>query len=235
MESSRRHAISSSFGSAEADSHHGTPETKMTALSPEDIRTTKATLASDSPPSFSLGTVPMKACPAVQTDESVIAGSQDPFVTSSLHVSTQYGAEPPKLSPVASAFTPSGLQGSFGGTNGSRGSTLPCTLTERAMFQMAGNSLSAPVSPETAYGETALKEYLSSVASRSSTSRASIAPSPSTGPSVDYQLARSGRFSSDGNVSRSLQISGVDQNTSAADLENLISVSRFSYINDNVD
>ncbi|KAL8651394.1 MAG: hypothetical protein Q9210_003281 [Variospora velana] len=114
MNAFHRHALSNSVNSADAESHHGTPETRSTALSPEDLQssqcsTTQSTSQSNQPPIFTLGAVPAKGFLKGRAIEMKIASYQDPFVTISPDPVASRPKEPPKLSPIAPTFTPLGL------------------------------------------------------------------------------------------------------------------------------
>ncbi|KAL8889138.1 MAG: hypothetical protein Q9215_003527 [Flavoplaca cf. flavocitrina] len=125
MNPGHRHEPSSSFDSADAGSPlHGTPDTKSTALSPEEFRhgvTNQGPTTANQPPAFLLGAVPLRG------SKSATLTYHDPFVTSKLARSGGYSRDPSKikLSPIAPAFTPLALGGASGGNIVSSTLTVP--------------------------------------------------------------------------------------------------------------
>ncbi|KAL8897111.1 MAG: hypothetical protein Q9192_002742 [Flavoplaca navasiana] len=114
MNPGHRHEPSSSFDSADAGSPlHGTPDTKSTALSPEEFRhgiTNQGPATTNQPPAFLLGAVPLRS------SKSATLTYHDPFVTSKLARPGGYSRDPSKtkLSPIAPAFNPLALGGASG-------------------------------------------------------------------------------------------------------------------------
>ncbi|KAL8710485.1 MAG: hypothetical protein Q9220_004917 [cf. Caloplaca sp. 1 TL-2023] len=134
MASSYHHDPSSSVNSAEVDSHRGTPDTKLTNLSPEDLRTDRSSVvnqgtlrSSQQPPPFTLGPVPAKGTFKAKAPAPAPASAtlQDPFVTSKPGLPATCITEPLKLSPAAPAFTPLGQIGSASDDIVSRTLTVP--------------------------------------------------------------------------------------------------------------
>lgn len=204
MNSGHRHEPSSSFDSADAGSPpHGTPDTKSTALSPEEFRqgiTNQSSTTTNQPPAFLLGAVPPRG------PKSATIPYQDPFVTSKLGRSPGYPRDPSKnkLSPIAPAFTPLALGGGTGENIVSSTLMVPTNPSRGGTCYSPGSLQSSPLMPETPYAQTFHEPY---------------------SPSVQRQPTKSGNFSSDSLVSRSVVVSHMDSRTPAADIESLISVS----------
>lgn len=203
MNTGHRHEPSSSFDSADAGSpHHGTPDTKSTALSPEEFRqgiTTQSSTTTNQPPAFLLGAVPPRGL------KSATIAYHDPFVTSKLGQSAGYPRDSSKnkLSPIAPAFTPLALGGDTGENIVSSTLMVP-NDPSRGTCYSPGSLQSSPLPPETPNTQTC-GELCS--------------------PGAQRQPMKSGNFSSDSFVSRSVVVSHIDVRTPAADIESLISVS----------
>ncbi|CAO1604063.1 hypothetical protein XANCAGTX0491_007629 [Xanthoria calcicola] len=205
MNTGHRHEPSSSFDSADAGSpHHGTPDTKSTALSPEEFRqgiTTQSSTTTNQPPAFLLGAVPPRGL------KSATMAYHDPFVTSKLGQSAGYPRDSSKnkLSPIAPAFTPLALGGDTGENIVSSTLMVP-NDPSRGTCCSPGSLQSSPLPPETPNAQ-ACGEPCS--------------------PGVQRQPMKSGNFSSDSFVSRSVVVSHIDVRTPAADIESLISPTRY--------
>ncbi|KAL8828891.1 MAG: hypothetical protein Q9170_006408 [Blastenia crenularia] len=233
MLSSHHHDPSSSVNSADAGSHHGTPETKLTALSPEEcqsnhVSTVQDVLRSNQPPSFSLEAVPTKGVLKGNLIKSTTAGYQDPFVISSPGFGSAASNEPPKLSAVAPSFTPLGLAENTGGNIVSHTLTVPVNGSSAPRMYSPGRHLSVPLMPETPYSQESFEGHLSPVASRTLRSYSNqTSPSSMRSPGLERQQMKSGQFSSDSQISRSMMISQIDRCTPTAHLENIISPHTF--------
>ncbi|KAL9602124.1 MAG: hypothetical protein Q9179_002632 [Wetmoreana sp. 5 TL-2023] len=233
MNSSPYHQPASSVNSADVESHHGTPETKLTVLSPEDMHanmggTPQIASRSNNPPAFLLGAIPMKENPKGKAPNPVPAGYQDPFVTPKPGSTSASSSEVPKLSPVAPTFTPLRLISNT--SEGILSNTLkvPGTSSPGAIMYTPSSQPSASVIPETRCGEISLERYHSSVTSGTHLSRSSQTSSSSFhSPGAMRQLTRSGHFSSDSPISRSLMISQIDQRTPFTELESLLCSTKY--------
>lgn len=229
METAPQHTVSGSPNSSEEiESHHGTPATKLSAFSPEDFRTQPkgvafGTLRSNLPPAFTLGHTQGNG-PKVYT----VLGSQDPFVTTPGCTSNGQGPNgPPKLSPVASSFTPFKLQthasvnstlqslnisppkphGQAAVLDLGYGATSPVPITVSANMVPGGHPL--PLCSEVLM--SSINQQISSVSSNSH-------------PSHEPESTKIGQFSSDSETSRSLVISQIPKATSKEDVDGFFSV-----------
>ncbi|KAL8694505.1 MAG: hypothetical protein Q9218_000835 [Villophora microphyllina] len=200
----------------------------MTLLSPEDSRTessdiTQGDLRSNQPPAFLLRAVPVKAVPKGKVPNHGPTGFQDPFVTHTSAATNPGNAGVPKLSPAAPAFTPLGVAGDAGEATVSHTLRVPETVTPGRVTYSPTTLRSVPLMPGTPYAEMALGRLLSPVTSGTQFSRSSETSSSSIhSPGVVHQPTKSGHFSTDGPLSRSLMISQIDRRTPASDLEGLI-------------
>ncbi|KAL8898483.1 MAG: hypothetical protein Q9207_006677 [Kuettlingeria erythrocarpa] len=229
MNPSHRHGLSSSVNSADAESHNGTPDTKLTALSPEEVQlknssTTRVAPTSNEPPTFSLSTVP--AFTAIGTD-STTTGYHDPFVTSSSGPAGTRRSEPPKLSPIAPTFTPLGFNGNNGGIIVSQAVGAPVNSNRSTYLYTPGSVPSASMVPELAYDQASRETYLTSSTGTSVFHSQPTSPGSIASPSTERQPPGSGRFTSDSSIARRVMISQVDRSTLPADLETVISPKKF--------
>ncbi|KAL8701382.1 MAG: hypothetical protein Q9224_000526 [Gallowayella concinna] len=213
MNSANRHEPSSSFDSADA----GSPDTKLTALSPEDFRI-------NHPPTFSLGAVPRKENRG-NTPKAAVNAYHDPFVSSQ---STTTAAPKKILSPIAPAFTPLPLVGNTGDSIVSSTLTIPVGPSRGAHAYSPSSLQSSPLMPVTPFDQISFETQPLSMPSRRQYSYSSQASSPSVQSSTAQRHPpKSGQFSSDGFVSRSVVISHVDRRVQAADIENLLSPTKY--------
>ena len=229
MESTQQHTASGSPNSSEeVESHHGTPATKLSAFSPEDFRTqskgvTYGTVRTNLPPTFTLSHAQGKSGSSAQLGNHSAFSSQDPFVTISGCASTSQGSnDPPKLSPVASSFTPFKFQ-----------------KHSSVNLMMQSLKLSPPKSDGQAgvmgLGHVATSSVPSTTSARYSIPVGSELPMPSTSQpvssvsssdhaNVEPGSTKIGQFSSDGETSRSLVISQIPKATSKNDVDDFFSV-----------
>ncbi|KAL8674624.1 MAG: hypothetical protein Q9168_000999 [Polycauliona sp. 1 TL-2023] len=206
MNPGHHHEPSSSFDSADAGSpHRGTPDTKSTALSPEEYRQgiiNQGPTTASQPPAFLLGAVPPRGPkpPAIT--------SHDPFVTSKLGRRAGYPEDPSKnkLSPIAPAFTPLALGGATDDNVVSSTLMVPTNPSRGPAYYSPCSLQSSPLMPETPYGQTIHDPY-------------------SLG--VQRQPTKSGNFLTDSLISRSVVFSHIDTRTPAADIENLFNPTKY--------
>ncbi|KAL8771359.1 MAG: hypothetical protein Q9209_003265 [Squamulea sp. 1 TL-2023] len=207
MTPTHRHEPSSSFDSADAGSpRHGTPDTKSTALSPEDIRqdiTAHGSTVITQPPAFLLGAVPLKG------HKSTATAYHDPFLTSKPGNTIGYPTDSSrhKLSPIAPAFTPLALGGGTGENIVTSTLMVPMHPSRGGPYYSPSSLQSSPRLPEAPYSQTSHRPY---------------------SPGVQPPSTMSGqRFSTDSFLSRSVVISHIDGRMSAEDFEGLISHTKY--------
>ncbi|KAL8726930.1 MAG: hypothetical protein Q9166_006387 [cf. Caloplaca sp. 2 TL-2023] len=222
MDSAHRHEPSSSFDSADG-SHHGTPDTRLTALSPEDFRLNQS-ITTNQPPAFSLGAVPSKGNHKANAPRPATAAYHDPFVSSKPGPTTASSRESSKnkLSPIAPSFTPLAHVGNVGESVVSSSLMVPAGASSGGLVYSPGSVRSSPILPQSPYGQVDLEGCLLSVPNRMQFSHSSQDSSPS-----QRQPTKSGQFSSNGFISRSVVISHVDRRTLAADIDGLINPAKF--------
>ena len=229
----QRPASSSPNSSEEMESPHGTPETKLSAFSPEDGQTQpKASeyglVRSNLPPAFSLGHHHARSSPRARLQNLTLSASQDPFVTNlSLEASSRGPNDAPKLSPVASSFTPFKYQGhALTGTipNNSKIAVQKSEAQTSTLYLGHTISMSSAVSPSINCGLEKHTSFVSSQFPASTVTRPnSVVPSIGDG-NVEMDLIKIGQFSSEGETSRSLVISQIPRKTSVQDVDAFFSV-----------
>lgn len=219
--------------SEEADSHHGTPETKLTAFSPEDVHAeqnfatasaTKPTL----PPAFALHQLPVKAIAYGEAFGRVVFGSNDPFVSPSTYsLNRRISGDTPKLSPTASSFTPLGLAKCLNRTVETRAVDPSMPTSTSTNTTSTVSYLTATSVPDTISSSPQLKKYLQSVAAEAGLSPIGKRPATATSTPAEILEASStaNQFSSDVSTSRSLIVSQIDRTTPAKELSDFFSVS----------
>lgn len=228
------HTSGSPNSSEEIGSHHGTPETKLTAFSPEDSRLQPRvgeykTVRSNLPPAFVLGQPQSHSGSTVGLSNTVTFGCQDPFITNSSATYRACSPRPqPKLSPGASSFTPleSCENGYIAELNCNRepGVTNP-------QYQSIISKLG--YAPRTSSYNTPLNN-VSSEHQRFTMPKAPTGPPVSTSPETALKIevvpVKMGYFSSDGETSRSLIISDISPRTSPKEVEEFFSVCSYRTI-----
>ena len=230
VQSYRPHGLVGSPSSSETvNSAQNTPETKLTAFSPEELRsgykvTSSGLVRPSNPPPFSLNVYP-KASPSGKTSNVPALGSGDPFVSTSTSMSASHLPQSGrKLSPVASSFTPLG--------SGSREGSLLGSATRQNFFLPASTSntsLGSSIidvggpSPRTNRFPGKLVPY-----DDHSASSADVTPRQSKAimASPHKKFLKVGQFSSDVQTSRYIFIKNVSPKTSVAELEQLFHVSQ---------
>ncbi len=237
MEGPQQHAPSGSPNSSEeVESHHGTPETKISSYSPEDFRVqpkvgTYGMVRGSLPPTFALSQSQDKSSPKAKLGNLALFGSQDPFVTSLGFASAGRGAnDQAKLSPVASSFTP------FKFMEQTQVDTIPDVLSisvpranaHPGIFNLGnlGHLATTPVSVSaSATSEVENYPMPSSSEVHVASSSQSIQPATSSGNSFfETEPIKIGEFSSDGLTSRSLVISHIPRTTSANEVDAFFNV-----------
>lgn len=244
MDNGIRHGVSSSPNSAQGtDSRHGSPETKLTAFSPEDLRadqkpTNNHALRSNLPPVFSLSAVPAKASPKGKASRPDLTPQQhDPFVTGKTGLTAYSTSEPPKLSPTASAFTPMGFRDYKPGNIVSHMLIVPSNTSDGTADTHANvNRVSPSSAPVTSSGHLSLQRCPSSTTTSSSSVTSQPMSTPPQKPFFSGDENGTFHFSSTTGLSRALIISQVDRDVSNREFIELLKVrSLFDYPRSNTD
>ncbi len=214
------------------ESHHGTPATKLSAFSPDDVQIEQNSDSCDTgrkfvPPVFTLRPVPVRSSPTAKVQTSTVFGNPDPFTTASTtKFVTKSFHDTPRLSPIASTFTPIGLRENASDRAGNSTSTVHSpTFMVDANSSNVGSS-AAPLEPKAASSQPELRKLMYSVANSAlvspiSHSSGSSSKSSSTGiANVNF-----GQFSSESKTSRCLMISQVAPSTSVEEFDTFFNVS----------
>ena len=223
----------SPHSSEEADSHHGTPETKLTAFSPEDVHaeqsiTTASARKPTLPPAFALHQLPAQTKIYAENVGRVVFGSYDPFVsTSTYSLTRRISGDTPKLSPTASSFTPLGLAKCLNRTIEARAVEPSISTSTSTNSNSTVSYLTATSVPDTTSSSPQLKKYLQSVAAEAGLSPIGKRPAsaPSSPTKTPESSSTANQFSSDVSTSRSLIITQIDRATPAKELSDFFSVS----------
>lgn len=235
MASTQQHATSGSpISSEEIESHHGTPETKLSAFSPENFRTqpkaggTYGAVRSNLPPAFSLNHAQAKSSPKTKLSNINIFASQDPFVTNLSCASNGRGSNNhPKLSPVASSFTPHKLQEQVlvsARPHGSNGSLLKSN-SQVGILGLSHVAATPVLVTASANGDSEKPPVIiGSEVPAVTTSQPDFSVPLNCQTSAEGVFIKIGRFSSDDETSRSLVISQIPQTTSSKDIDGFFSV-----------
>ena len=226
IESNHHHGLAGSCSSSDAvNSAQNTPETKLTAFSPEEVRSgykapKNGILRPKVPPAFALN-VQAKASPSGKASNVSAVGSSDPFVTSSTAAGSVRGLnDAPKLSPIASSFTPLGSQLSLFGSGSRQSFSLPASASVHSI-----GSSSADLSGVTS-STADFPDNLGHVDGRSAAS-ADVTPRQSQHSLVasPKKYPKLGQFSSDINTSRYLYIARISSKTTMMEIEQFFHVS----------
>lgn len=219
--------------SEEIESHHGTPETKISSFSPEDFRnqpksSAYGTVRASLPPAFSLSQSQDMTSPTSKLGNLALFGSQDPFISLPGCASAGRGDnDPPKLSPVASTFTPFKYQ------DPTPTNIAPDVLTisiprANALPTISKHGNTAPTPASTAGSATNESEKHSmpsnSEVLMSSRSQSNSSGSSSIPTSFEAEFTKFGHFSSDGETSRSLVLSHIPRTTPTHDINGFFNV-----------
>lgn len=235
MASTQQHATSGSpISSEEIESHHGTPETKLSTFSPEVFRTQPkvgaygAVRSNPLPPAFSLNHAQGKSSPKTKLSNLNIFGSHDPFVTNPSCVSNgRVSNNPPKLSPVASSFTPHKFQEQVSVNAKPHGSNVSVLKSNGKVGILGLSHVAATSAPGTASasGDSGKPPVIvGSEVPALTTSQPDFSVPLNDHTSAEGPFIKMGRFSSDDETSRSLVISQIPQTTSSKDIDEFFSV-----------
>lgn len=221
--------------SEEVESHHGTPATKLSPFSPdrglEDIKhVNQGIVRARVPPPFVLARDQSNFGPNGKSGNSIVPGSQDPFLSvPNLSSNSQSSGDGSKLSPNASAFTPTSLieSVSSSGTTPSSGTfQYPLSAPICGVGTQGLNPFSpASRSNKLCYGPNG-KDFILSCPDDTTvlpTSLSAISSFGAVGSKVGS--IKLGQFSTDVSKSRSLMAGPVSKATSAKEIEKLLGVS----------
>lgn len=220
--------------SEEVESHHGTPATKLSPFSPdqvlEDLKfVNQGIVRARVPPPFVLARDQSNFGPNGKAGNPIVPGSQDPFLSvPNLSSNTQSSGDGSKLSPNASTFTPTSLIESVSSNGTSSPSTFQYPLSAPICgIGTQGLDFLSPVSYSNnlQYGPIGRK-YSSSGPNDITISPTSLPASSSFGTLVtNVGSIKLGQFSTDVPKSRSLKAGPVSKATSAKEIEKLLGVS----------
>ena len=220
--------------SEEVESHQGTPATKLSLFSPDQVvddfkPANQGIVRAKIPPPFVLARNQSNFGPNGNSGNSIVPGSQDPFLSVPKSSSnTQSSGDLSKLSPNASTFTPTSLIESVSSNGTSSSSTFQYPLS--APVCGTGTQVLGFISPisrshNLQYGPIGKKPF--SFGPHDTT----ILP-PSLPAGYSFSVLGSnegplklGKFSTDVLKSRSLRAGPVSKTTTAKDIEKLLGVS----------
>ena len=208
------------------NSAQNTPETKLTAFSPEVLRSgykaAKSGIVRPTvPPAFALNAF-SKASPSGKGSNIPGAlGSSDPFVSSSAGLSTGRRLnDGHKLSPIASNFIPRGAQQGDLGNGARQNFGLPASTSNTPIGSSGSNFNGASPSIHIFSGKHGAYDGHSAASASGTPNRSltSVAGSP-------RKFVKVGQFSSDVNTSRYLFIGRISTKASMSELEHFFHVS----------
>ena len=209
--------------SEDLDSNLATPATKVSNLSPSDIRETfkvgtTGIVRSKVPPAFILTQSPQRQGQGNDLHHVSTYAPQDPFVSGpGLSATTQSSTDTSKLSPIASSFTPQSVL-----TSNSVSSVALSTQLSESLSKLVGYPASTglPLSPG----------VLSSTGNRSDAGFGPSSPALYENLNQEFELSvgkkfRHGSFSTDNGAFRCLVVGQVATDCPAAAIEGFFSVS----------
>ena len=207
------------------NSAQNTPETKLTAFSPEELRSgykvsKSGIVRPNVPPAFSLNIHP-QASPSGKTGNASNSVSADPFVSSSTATSSTgrgFHGEP-KLSPVASSFTPQGSIESLFRSGSGQYFRLPAS-TSKYLTESSATDFGDPASSFNAFS----KEFATQEEPATS-ANATPRQSQSSSVASSKVFPKLGQFSSDVGSSRYLYVGNVPSKTPNTEIEQFFHVS----------
>ena len=210
--------------SEEVESHQGTPATKLSPFSPDQVpeepkHVNQGIVRTRVPPPFVLARDQSNFGPNGKSGKSMMPGSQDPFLSvPNLSSNTQSSSDGSKLSPNASTFTPTSLIESASSNSKSSHSAFQYPLSAPICgIGLQGLDIRTPKSRTNnlQHGPNDKKSFLSG-------------PISSFGTLVTHVGSiKLGQFSTDVPKSRSLMAGPVSRATSAKEIEKLLGVSFF--------
>lgn len=208
--------------SEEVESHHGTPATKLSPFSPDQVpeeakHVHQGIVRTRVPPPFVLARDQSNFGPNGKAGNAIVPGSQDPFLSvPRLSSNTQNSADGSKLSPNASTFTPTSLIESASSNGNSSSSAFQYPLSAPICgIGLQGLGFLSPTSRS--YN---VQHDLSGKNCFLSGPKSSFG-----GPITDVGSTKLGQFSTDVPKSRALMAGPVSRATSAKEIEKLLGVS----------
>ncbi|KAL9099875.1 MAG: hypothetical protein Q9163_004681 [Psora crenata] len=224
---------SSPNSSEEVDSHHATPATKLSTLSPPEPHGSlnlggRGIVRAKVPPAFDLTFTNASFSVKPQQGTSPSFGYQDPFVSGSsfASTSTQSSADVSKLSPVASAFTPASVLESPCSVEATGRSVLSLSVPKND-YRSANHikpifPSSAKASPSRPSPRSSSNDEMAAKLAPMSLPSKPASPCPGLGPT----LADLGPFSCEDGTSRYLMIQ-VGTGTSIKQIEDYLNREKF--------
>lgn len=220
-----RNGIAASPNSSEeVESRHGTPATKFSPFSPENVHDLKdgghVIARSNVPPAFNLVRTNANFSPKGKVGKITSLSSQDPFVSApALPVSTRTSSDASKLSPTALSFIPPSSDGL------SSGHGVPVSASIRQRIAGAPILLELPpILQSSPNHATAANRMLSGPLGADMLSPGIMSPSSMNRVGLRVGELKNGQFSSDGGVSRALMISQITPGTSVKDIQAIFNV-----------
>lgn len=217
--------------SEEVESHHGTPATKLSPFSPDQVpeeakHVHQGIVRTKVPPPFVLARDQSNFGPNGKAGNAIVPGLQDPFLSvPRLSSNTQSSADGSKLSPNASTFTPTSLIESASSNGKSSSSAFKYPLSAPiGGIGLQGLGFLSPTSRS--YN---VQHDLSGKNCFLSGPKSSFG-----GPITDVGSTKLGQFSTDAKLgqfstdvpkSRALMAGPVSRATSAKEIEKLLGVS----------
>ena len=222
--------------SEEVESHHGTPATKLSPFSPDQVLddlkpANQGIVRAKIPPPFVLARNQSNFGPNGNSGNSIVPGSQDPFLSvPNSSSNTQSSGDLSKLSPNASTFTPTSLIESVSSNATSSSSTFQYPLS--APVCGTGTQVLGFISPVSRshnlqYGPIGKKPVSSGPHDTTILPLSLPAGYSFSIPGRSEGSIKLGQFSTDVSKSRSLRAGPVSKATTAKDIEKLLGVSCF--------
>ena len=224
--------------SEEVESHHGTPATKLSPFSPnqvlEDLKHgNQGIVRAKVPPPFVLARDNSNFGPKGKAGSTSVPGSQDPFLSvPNLSSNTQSSGDGSKLSPNASTFTPTSLIESISSNGTSNCMTMQHPFSPPISGTgIQGLDIVSPVSRPIHFQNGPIgQNTLLYGPNDTMTSPISLPGGPSFSTMVNnVGSIKLGQFSNDVSKSRSLKAGPVSRATSAKEIEKLLGVSFCCY------
>lgn len=220
--------------SEEVESHHGTPATKLSPFSPDQVlgdlkHVNQGIVRARVPPPFVLARDQSNFGPNGKDSTFIVPGSQDPFLSvPDSSFKTQSSGDGSKLSPNASTFTPTSLieSVSSNGTSSSSTSLHPFSAPICGVdIPNLGFFSPNPRSNNRQYGPIGENHLLSSPNDTAVSPRSVPAGSSFATLVTNVGSIKLGQFSTDISKTRSLMAGPVSTATTANEIEKLLGVS----------